>query len=468
MNNFPLNPWLEEIIRRYQGSRSEVYMREWYKKSCLEDENLSWQDFLTRSYLLMHLHQEPFYRKSLVLLPFSPETKDLLYWTGVDSLYDLLQITKEELDVICADDERAKQEVIRYLAGLGIELKSFSGRTTKLSIAYGFWAIPSPGSSHVFNIARPTLRDEWFNEYYSLYGHFDKEDIRQQEFDTIQPIFLDSDRKPDDYREFFNAAENFFDAYGKCCAWLCIEPRVDKPKMPVRDVRFVYWEALRAVIDIFEQDCPLRNATAGEYLSSSDEGMLMIADLETHNEDFQTLLNSQVELKIDIENIGVTLDEFMAGHHKSQFFMIPGKVRPLNPWLAEQIEKFRSSKGDEELRRLYNVALTEEPELSWRGFLKRSALVAAVEADPALLERCEDMDIPDALKERLFNLELEILEDIVQLTREVLSVMSILTNDDKKIILDYAESKGYPLQSFEKNVSFCFLEDYGDYHRIHR
>lgn len=367
MIDFPLNPWLGEVVQSHREFCGDECLRDSYKTLCDNDGNLSWPEFLTKRALEVHLNKNPFLRKPLELLPLSRKAKDILYWTGVDRVSDLLQITREELAAIGADDD----DVSQYLKDIGLEPLSYPGRTTKLSLSYGYWTIPSPGATHVFNIGRPTLREEWFEEYYRHYGHFEDEEIHRYAFDAVMPVCLEDGFLPNDYREFFRAANFLFDSYAECCKCCEIEPMVKRPMIPSPDVRFIYREALRAVIDIFERTSLLKKASVADYLGTPlDERRLNIAEAEGHNQDFQLFLINHVEIKIDIENIGLTLEECLRGMHGNDFAVRP---KPGGHPFADAILRMREKVSDDELRERYRKALEENPDLSWDEFIVMSA-----------------------------------------------------------------------------------------------
>lgn len=368
MTEYPLNPWLADVVQQYRQSGSEFHMREWYKMSCDSGDELSWQEYVIKSFMEVHLNRTPFLRKPLELLPLSDEAKDILYWAGVDKVSDLLQITKEELDAIIADSD----EITRYLANIGEELKRYPGRTSKYSLAYGYWTIPSPGASHCFNVARPTLRQEWFDEYYRLYGHFFAEENHRQVFESVIPVFIDDYSMNEDYEKFFQTAEQLFDYYSDCCEYCKLEPRVMRPKMPDRDVRFIYREGVKAVVDIFERTALLKHAEAVDYLSTIfDEIRLSIADGENHYENFREFLYRHVELKIGIENISITLHEFMSGRHRKQFIL---RDEPEKHPFAGAIRRLREKVSDETLRMRYKKELENNPDLGWEEFIVQTAI----------------------------------------------------------------------------------------------
>ena len=371
-NALPLNPWLAEIIQLHQNSCSVNYLQDCYKMSCVQGENLSWPEFLVKHSLEAQMNENPFLRKPLELMDISGKAKDILYWAGADKVSDLLQITKEELDAVCTNEAEAKEEIARYLVSIGNDIRSYPSRTSKLSLTYGYWTIPSPGASHGFNIARPTIREEWFNEYYRLYGHFEDENKHRQAFETVRPICLDAELMPRDYKEFFQAAKNLFDSYEDCCAPCKIKPRVKRPIMPDPDVRFIYREALMAVIDILERTSLMKKADVGDYLSTqSDQRRLDISEGEDHNESFQLLLICHVEIKIDIENIGLTLDECLKGQHGNEFELWQQPQK--HPFTAA-ILRLREKLSDETLRARYREEVEENPDLGWEEFIVQAAL----------------------------------------------------------------------------------------------
>ena len=376
MIKYPLNPWLEDIVKLYRKICGESYLREKYERSSRDkDEGLSWREFLVKSALETHLEGNPILQKPLVLMDLSDKAKDILYWAGVDSLYDLLQITAEELDAVCVDEEQAKKEITHCLAKIGKRLRSYPGRTSKRSLSYGYWTIPSPGASHCFNIGRPTLREEWFDTYYRLYGHFENEWELLDAFESVRPICFEGERMPNDYKEIFQAAGNVFACYAKCCASFHIKPRVKRPKMPDLDVRSIYREALRAVVDTLERMPRLafKDNTPGRYLGTpSDNERLAIADDLTGNECLQLLLIGHVEIKIGLENLAMTLGESMLGEHRDEFVL---RRKPLTHPLAGAILRLREKLSDETLRTRYRDELEGNPDLTWEEFITQTAIL---------------------------------------------------------------------------------------------
>lgn len=392
----PVNPWLARIIYIYHNLRGESYYRERYEEACEKDDNLSWQDFLNRSFLEEFLYHNPILKKPVALVDFSYETKDILYWAGVDSLYDLLQITEEELNTLCVNNEQAKKEIATYLPTIGEELQKYSGNTTKLSLAYGYWTIPSPGASHVFNTARPTTRKEWFNEYYKLKEYIEGEEQLRRKLNEVRSG--SEEDMPNVFKEFFQAIYTLFKAYDSICTSQSIKPlffRPDDLPCETKDLqsfpnkRFLSLKelALLAIIDIFERTRLFKHHTVGEYLSATDEEMLDMAEEEYEDEDFQLLLITHSEIRLDFEIILDTIktlastseapkvQQEVEGNHERH--ALNEKLDPVNPWLAEAIREVRAKYPDDYLRKRYVSYNQDYPEreADWVAFLEEFALL---------------------------------------------------------------------------------------------
>ena len=251
-----------------------------------------------------------FLRTRLHEMDLPEETKRGLYRIGVDCIADLLQVTEEEL--MAAEREKGydAKTVKDYLARHRHHLRSYARRTSKVSLNRPSWMIPLPGAPIAFSIERPSLEPEWFSVYYRRSGHFDGEKDAGAVFAAAPPPILQEGRQPNDYQEFFQIARRLFDSYEQCCSFSGIEPLIPRPAIPQEDVRLIYREGVRAVVDILSRTPLLKHgATAGEYFCASDERKLNIAEVNSKPECFQELLLYHVELKLDIENIVIYLEE---------------------------------------------------------------------------------------------------------------------------------------------------------------
>lgn len=371
-----INPWLIEQIRILRERHSEAELRKHY---------IHYPDRTWEQHLMIWATQDAMrysrFNQTLLSMMVLPEiVKKGLYSAGVDCGADLLQLSQEELQAVARQYEFEADVVTRFLESQGCQLYSSPKRTEKLSALYGMdekgnfpwemWIIPSPGAQIDFKIDRPSLYPEWFDTFYKRYGHFDDEERGEQVLHTVRPPRLDGGKMPYDYDEFFQAARNLWDAYEESCQYSQLKPRVPRPKFPDEDVHHIYREGVKAVVDILERTMLLKKATKGKFLSGSDEQKLSIVE-EVKPESFQLLLISLVELKIDIENIVIYLDECRRGKHKADFERVSHQV---NPKIAKMILRLRQIYSDNELRKRYREELQQSPNLSWEEYIVQAAL----------------------------------------------------------------------------------------------
>jgi len=131
----------------------------------------------------------------------------------------------------------------------------------------------------------------------------------------------------------------------------------------------------------------------------------------------------------------------------------------VNPWLGEQIIRLRSVSADGELRDMYRAEQETAPGKTWEAFLCETALRAAVKAAPRLLERREEMDLPESVRERLYMNRVMVLADLAQLTREVLEGIPGFTREELDTLYAFLEGKGLPARSCSREVYMVFYPD---------
>ena len=457
--SLPLNPWLTDVVQLFRKSRSDSYLRDLYQMSCDKGENLSWPEFMTRSSLEEFLHKNPFLKKSLAMLDITDKAKDILYWAGVDSLYDLLQITKEELGAICINEEQVKEEITQYLTKLGKELKSYPGKTSKLSLAYGYWTIPSPGASHNFNFARPTLREEWFNEYYKLKEHVEEEE--RLDGDLRDKVLIDV--IPDSFKEYWDEVRDFFDAYETICRREKLADPIPTPFIPVGSINFNFkndsfkelrMQAIRAFIDVMERTRLFRYATPGDFLSVNlAEDRAMIADKESEakdNEVFAALLNIYILINIDFENLLWDLmdkeeyEKKEEDEDEKKDVVLP----PINAYLEQLVNQLTVKDMDafkEDYKRALEDARHKGRELSWAEFLGEQALMSAIVKNPVLKMHRAWMPLPQDVKDALYWIRVDVVADLLQISEEELLLASKREGIDVEQIKRFLDGFGLKL-----------------------
>ena len=138
---------------------------------------------------------------------------------------------------------------------------------------------------------------------------------------------------------------------------------------------------------------------------------------------------------------------------------MPARHHSPNPWLAAQVELLREKYTDAELRAQYREVLRENARLRWSTFLCARALKEALRRDPALATRTRDLDLPEAVRDKLLYNELEVLLDLVQLPAELLRHQNHLDAEDLSAVEAFLKKAGYPPLSTKENVFVHFLQE---------
>ena len=371
-----INPWLLEQIHILRERHPEEELHERY----IHYPDRTWEQHLLIWAMQDAMRYSCFNQTLLSMMDLPDMVKKGLYAAGVDCGADLLQLTKEELRAVARQYKFEADIVTTFLESQGRQLYSSPKRTDKLPALYGMdekgsfpwetWMIPSPGAQIDFNIDRPSLYPEWFDVFYRRHGHFDNEVRGEQVLHTVPPPRLDGKKMPYDYDEFFQAARNLWDAYEQSCQYSQLKPRISRPKFPNEDVHHIYKEGVKAVVDIFERTMLLDKVSKGKYLLGSDEQKLSIVE-ECKPESFQLMLISHVELKIDIENIVIYLEECRRGKHKQDYERFDQQI---SPKFAKKILRLRGIYSDDSLRERYIKALEQNSDLSWEEFIVQTAM----------------------------------------------------------------------------------------------
>ncbi len=327
MNKLELNPWLADIVLQCKRADKGQKMRLAYEKYVKTHPSLSWAHFC-ELYALREKHltrSVPIIR--LWRMPLSEKTKEGLYWNHVDIAADLAQMSEEELDYVATKEGFDAAEVRKYLEWLGIKLHSCSRRTYKIrSVAAVLpennerreqWSVEDPGARRHWDIRRPALYDEWFEEYYRKYEYLDKEERFRDEFLAVEPIGKDG-AVLSDAREFLEAANNLWMTYELVCSDEGFPAAVPMPELPENynhleefgNDRFllIKREAAKVIIDVMSHTDKLDSIRIGKYLVASDEDRVVIAEDSGAFMDLQMLLMSHEEIRICFENLCGYLD----------------------------------------------------------------------------------------------------------------------------------------------------------------
>ena len=141
---------------------------------------------------------------------------------------------------------------------------------------------------------------------------------------------------------------------------------------------------------------------------------------------------------------------------KTDIFVSMQEEPVVNPWLGEQIEKLLSEISEEDLRGRYEASKEADPEKTWEDFLCEEALKEKIKAQPALLEKREDFDLPESVRDRLEINSVRVLADLAQLTRETIDHIPGFTQGERDALYAFMEKKGIPARSSSKPVFMVF------------
>lgn len=460
-----INPWLASKLKEYRSRHSDEELRRDYEMDCAMGVMPSWEVYLQVRALYEAMRWDPFLQTLRENMELPPETRERLYRFHIDCVSDLLQLSEEELQSCGIHGYLDLKAIKKYLKKHGYKFLPCAERTCKyssLSVLSNFgkgklgrWLLNPPGSPVEFDISRPTLLEIWFDEYYARYEHLEGEEKFQKEFANIMPHFPHGEM-PKEYTEFFQAIGNLYDSYEAICQAQHISPKFFKPDdipdsvvelkfFPNKRFLWLWKESCQAVIDIFERTNLFRHSSAGKFLSASLEGKLSIAEEESHDDNFQLLLITIVELRVDTEDVITFLSDAESSPKREE-------PAPVNPWLAERIMEYRHDHKEEYIRKCYISYLDENPDTSWSDFIAVAALQYKIRRDPYLMTRRKDFGFSEHLTDVMNILEVEIVADLLQFTIEEMSELCTQEGESVAPVVQFLAAHGYRILSCPENT----------------
>lgn len=315
-----------------------------------------------------------------------------------------------------------------------------------------------------FSLEYPSVAPEWFDEYYRRHEYVEDEELLERELRCIRPP-VDNGRMSEDYRTFFSDLYDFWRAYTTVCSRYHIRPLFRQPELPedaseLQDFTndtILAWrkDTVRAMIHLFETRNLFLHKSVEDYLEANDEARLDVAEFEKEDEEFQLMLIMNVGLRVDLENVVLCLKTYWPKYALPR----PRPRASVNPWLAGQVAMLRTKHSGEELSAQYREELRVNERLRWSTFLCARALKEALRRDPALATRTRDLDLPEAVRDKLLYNELEVLLDLVQLPAEMLRRQNRFDDEDFAVVVAFLKKAGYPPLSAKENVFVHFLQE---------
>ena len=470
-----INPWLSERIKEYRQQRGEEMLRNDYDIVRSMGSKLSWEQLLAHRALDYAMRWDPFLMTLACRTGLPSSISDYFYSCHIDTVADMLQLSEEEFAELAQKKVFELKPIEDFLQGHGHKLLSCPEKTYKLStLPFIPWAhvlmedsIWMAGEEWTFDIERPSCTSMWFDTYCSKYEHVEGEEMLRQELSEVRPDM--NEEMPSDFQEFFQAVNTLFDMYGSICESQNIKPlyfRPDDLPCEAKDLKFFqncrFLElrelALLAVIDIFERTYLFKHYTVGKYLSATDEEKLNMAEVEEENQDFQLLLISHVEIRVDFDCVMDYIKTIASAAGKPQVqqkvetnpekHALNEKMDPVNPWLAEAVKEIRVKYTDNYLRVRYVSFLDDCPEKDWTGFLEELALYNKTRDNDFLLTKRKDFGLPQRLTDVLNTLGVDVVADLMQFTIEELTEMLEQSGESVELVVQFLANHGYKLYSY--------------------
>lgn len=460
-----INPWLAAKLTEYRSRHSDEELRRNYETDCALGVNLSWDEYHQSRALYEAMRWDPFLQTLRANMDLDVSTRKRLYNFHIDCVADLLQLSEEEIASCGIHGYLDAKGIKKYLKKHGYKFLPGAERTYKIpslpvlaslgKCDWNTWIVNPPGFTVDFDISRPFLSPGWFDVYYYRYEHLDGEEKFQKEFAKVKLRFPHREM-PKEYLEFFQAVGNLYDSYEAICRSQHISPRFFRPedipdstvelkRFPNRRYLDLWQESCKVVIDIFERTNLFRHSSAGKFLTADMEEKLKIAEAEDHDDNFQLLLITLVELRIDMEDIIILLDKAASS---------PDQVEPspVNPWMAQVIMEYRQNHSDEYIRKRYVSYFADRPDTPWDDFLAEVSLEYKVQREPFLMTPRRDFDFPEYLQDIMNVMEIDIVADMLQFTIEEMADFCEQDRESVAHVIKFLSAHGYELLSYPENT----------------
>lgn len=454
-----------EKVKVLRDNHIEDELRSKYDELYSETKSLSWSEYLMWRALRDAIDKDPFLKVHRFNMVLSLKVKEWLYWNGVDRVLDLVQMTDEEIRAISIGKETYLDQIMNLLSNHGYTLLSDKNITFKISSNSSIlserperlkmWTIKPAGTTQVFELERPCIYPEWFDEFYRSYGYTKNEEIILKKLVPVKAgIRKDEVEKID---EFFNTARDLWENYYIICKRYGIVPLIQKWNIPEnsKDIenfnldRFIEIkkDALRALISIFDEMSIYGNSSISDFFKADNLGKLDIAETEK-NEHLQLLMTSVVAAVMDFESVVWYIESSFKLTNK------PNRHWPLNPWMQELIMCCRCATYDDELHSQYRDYLKREPKKTWIDFLSEYALAEEIKEHIELIAPIEDLLIPiedSYLKKKIEStlnaVGVERFGDLMQFTRDEIAILFDYDKAATEQIYYCLDKEGYCLRS---------------------
>ena len=454
IESMEMNPWLVDEVKEFRYTHSEIELRKDFAKEAEMTKDLDWENYVTWRSIIDAMNYNPFLKVHRVSMDLPEPVKEWLYWNNVDIVFDLVQMSDEELRAISGTDKTYYEQVARFLSDNKITLRHCAQRTFKIAsccftlngcpATLDRWIIKPYGNVHTFNPNRPSLYPEWFDRHYRLYCHVTDE---EKYCKKIIPVGAGvPNEMPQEFHELQNTLNDVWNSYYEVCIKHHISPIDRIYRIPENDkelrktplYRFIELkkDAFRAAISAFEQTMLICRLSTHKYINEeSDEQKLNITELEMDTE-LQLLMIRLVAMRIDFDNLVWYLRECFG------FLQHPCNDYHINPWLQEAISEYRTVYSDEQLRDQYAKSCETKRVKTWIDFVANQALQKKIDDNPFLLTCIEDTDLDKSIKKSLSEFKIPTIANLLQFTDMELEKLFDGNKDTVSQIDEYLKKHG--------------------------
>lgn len=121
-NEWPFNPWIQEIITGYRSPFSDAELHDQYSDFCGVRRRISWIDFLSQKALANKISDCPILLTATDDMELDRTVKNVLKKNGINNLAQLLQYTDYDVNHLFYYDKNIREQISAYLEKQGFHL----------------------------------------------------------------------------------------------------------------------------------------------------------------------------------------------------------------------------------------------------------------------------------------------------------------------------------------------------------
>lgn len=133
-NEWPFNPWLQEIIMEYRTPFTDAELHDQYREFCENRRRKKWMDFITEQALVKKIRDYPVLLTTIDEMELDDAIKRTLKIYNINNLFQLIQFTDFEVNHMFYYDKFKREEIASSLEKQGFHLYHSDTFTYKTQI----------------------------------------------------------------------------------------------------------------------------------------------------------------------------------------------------------------------------------------------------------------------------------------------------------------------------------------------